>query len=213
MATDSLHGLAPKDAVPRFKSATPLAQMGLGPEEGFVLSRVDGMTRLGELLDLVPFAPERTVEILRKLWLAGAIEIPGHAPPVMDTHPTPPSAKSSAQIHAVPVATATVPEGVELTLEQVQNIDAYFTMLRDRNAFELLGLSRGADKKEVKRAYFKLSKDFHPDRFYGRNLGAYRERLSQIFQALKSAFDLLSDDERRAAYEESVFGESVFGGA
>ena len=205
MATDPLSGLAPKDAVPRFKSVTPLAQMGLGPEEGFVLSRVDGMTRLGELLDLVPFEPERTVEILRKLWLAGAIEIPGHAPPVIVAS-APPSARSSAKIHAVPVAAASVPEGVELTLAQVQNIDAYFTMLRDCNAFELLGLSQGADKKDVKRAYFKLSKDFHPDRFYGKNLGPYRERLSQIFQALKSAFDLLSDDDRRAAYEESVFG-------
>ncbi len=200
---DPLSGLAPKEAIPKFKSAAPLSQLGLGPEEGFVLSRVDGTTRLGELLQLVPFPPERTVEILRRLWLAGAIEIPGHAPPVIAA--APPVVLAGGASPAAPRATV-VPPGVELTLEQVNNLDEVYAQLRTRTAFELLGLSRGADKKDVKRAYFKLSKEFHPDRFYGKKLGIYSERLTQIFQAIKAAFDLLSDDERRAAYEESVFG-------
>jgi hypothetical protein len=196
--------LAPKDAVPRFRSAQPLSSLGLGPEEGFVLSRVDGSTRLGELLNLVPFPAEQTVEILRKLWLSGAIEIPGHTPPVMvqTNEARPPSASNAA----APQIVTEVPAGVQLTIDQVQAIERMFADLQSKNAFELLGLQRGCEKKDVKRAYFKLSKDFHPDRYYGKNLGHYRERLAQIFQAVKAAFDLLSDDDRRAAYEDSVFG-------
>lgn len=202
---DLLTGLAPRDAVPRFRASVPLSQLSIGPEEGFVLSRVDGVTRLGELLNLVPFPPERTIEILRRLWLGGAIEIPGHAPPVVVERPAAPST-SSASVTAIPLAVGRVPDDVELTIEQVRSIDAFLAASHTKNAFELLGLERGADKKDVKRAYFKLSKEFHPDRYYGKRLGVYRERLVQIFQAVKAAFDLLSDDARREAYEESVFG-------
>jgi hypothetical protein len=208
-SADPLRGLAPKDAVPHFRSATPLAQLGLGPEEGFVLSRVDGVTRIGELLALVPFPPERTVEIVRRLWLAGAIEIPGHSPPVVVDAATHAAAKASASSSAIPAvvpAVTSVPPDVELSLEQVHQIDAFFATVRGKNAFELLGVARGADKRDIKRAYFKLSKDFHPDRFFGKKLGVYQDRLGQIFLALKAAFDLLSDDTRRAAYEESIFG-------
>jgi hypothetical protein len=205
--SDPLSGLAPKDAVPRFRSAEPLAALGLGPEEGFVLSRVDGATRLGELLQLVPFPPDQTVSILKRLWIAGAIEIPGHAPPVMvekgAAKPTPPPQRPSASGAAIP-AMGRVPGDLQLTFEQAGAIDEKFAEINVKNAFELLGVARGCDKKDVKRAYFKLSKDFHPDRFYGKNLGPYKERLSQIFNAVKAAFELLSDDARRAAYEDSL---------
>ena len=66
------------------------------------------------------------------------------------------------------------------------------------------GWARTADVKAVKRAYFKLSKEFHPDRYFGRELGDYRDKLTKIFQAIKAAFELLSDKDRRAAYEDSV---------
>ncbi|HVS19642.1 MAG TPA: J domain-containing protein [Planctomycetota bacterium] len=199
---DLLTNLAPKDAVPAFRSAAPLAALGLGPEEGFVLSRIDGHTRLGELINLVPFPPERTVEILRRLWIAGAIEIPGHEPPVILEQPVRVSRpRASATTIRVPHS---LPPDLEISLEQAQHIDTVFAGLATKDAFELLGLPRGCDKKEIKRAYFKLSKEFHPDRFYGKKLGVYQDRVAAIFQAVKGAFELLSDDERRAAYEDSL---------
>ena len=74
---------------------------------------------------------------------------------------------------------------------QAQRIDEFFTALGSRDAFELLEIVRTSDKREIKRAYFKLSKELHPDRFFGKNLGPYRERLSRIFQSIKAAFELL----------------------
>ena len=96
----------------------------------------------------------------------------------------------------------------DLAPEVRARIDEMFGVVGDDLAapdpHRLLGIARGADRREIKRAYFKLSKEFHPERFYGKKLGGYADRLSQIFQAVKSAFDLLSDDNRRAAYEDSL---------
>src|SRR5262249_22088307 len=150
---------------------------------GFVLSRVDGRLTVGEICLLVPFEPEMTANILSRLQRVGALEIPGSVAP-----PPPPPAP---------------PPGLDLTAEQARRIDELFATIDMRDAFELLEVAHGADKKEVKRAYFKLSKEFHPDRFFGKNLGPYRERVSRIFQAIKAAFELLSDDARRTAYLES----------
>src|SRR5260370_802817 len=88
----------------------------------------------------------------------------------------------------------TVPTlGVQLAEEQVRRIDEFFGSLDRRDAFQLLEVPRGADDKAVKRAYFRLSKEFHPDRYYGKELGDYRLKLSKIFLAIKEAFELLSD--------------------
>jgi DnaJ domain len=158
-----------------------LGALKLGAEEGFVLSRVDGRLTVGEICLLVPFEAEVTAGILTRLARAGAVEIPGS------------EVRAEARL-----------EGLELTAEQARRIDDFFATLGERDAFELLEVTPDADKKEVKRAYFKLSKEFHPDRFFGKNIGPYRERLSKIFQSIKAAFDLLSDDDRRTAYLESA---------
>jgi hypothetical protein len=178
----TFQGLGPDSLVPRLKPAT-LNTLKLDAEEGFVLSRVDGRLTVGEICLLVPFEPETTANILGRLQRVGALEIPGSVAPV----PPPPAP----------------PPGLELTAEQMHRIDEFFATLDTRDAFELLEVTDGADKKEIKRAYFKLSKEFHPDRFFGKNLGPYRERVSRIFQSVKAAFELLSDDARRNAYLES----------
>ena len=95
-------------------------------------------------------------------------------------------------------------EGVELTVEQARRIDEFFASLARATPSSSSRSARTADKKEIKRAYFKMSKELHPDRFFGKNIGPYRERLSKIFQSIKAAYELLSDDARRTAYLDSV---------
>ncbi|HEY1584071.1 MAG TPA: J domain-containing protein, partial [Polyangia bacterium] len=103
-----------------------------------------------------------------------------------------------------PTAGPSLIDGLDLTIEQARRIDEFYASLQTRDAFELLEVTRGADKKDIKRAYFKLSKELHPDRFFGKNIGPYRERLSKIFQSVKAAYELLMNDSRRAAYLDSV---------
>lgn len=189
--------------MPRLKPSA-LAGLKLGAEEGFVLSRVDGKLTVGQICLLVPFDAEVTATILGQLARAGALEIPGATLPA----PPPPRAPEPPATPVAPAQTAPMMgqtiDGLDLTVEQARRIDEFFASLASRDAFELLEITRTADKKEIKRAYFKMSKELHPDRFFGKNIGPYRERLSKIFQSIKAAYELLSDDARRTAYLESV---------
>jgi DnaJ-like protein len=199
----SFQGLGPDTLVPVLKPSA-LAGLKLGADEGFVLSRVDGKMTVGQICLLVPFDAEVTATILGQLARLGALDIPGAvlAPAAAAPRPVvpPPVAPGTT---APPAAPATV-SGLDLTTEQASRIDEFFNTLGSRDAFELLEITRTSDKKEIKRAYFKLSKELHPDRFFGKNIGPYRERLSKIFQSIKAAYELLSDDSRRAAYLDSV---------
>ena len=198
----TFQGLGPDSLVPRLKPSA-LAGLKLGADEGFVLSRVDGKLTVGQICLLVPFDAEVTATILGQLLRLGALEIPGAEIP----EPLP---KLQPETPATPVTVPppsgrqTMMDGLELTVDQARRIDEFFASLSTRDAFELLEITRTADKKEIKRAYFKMSKELHPDRFFGKNIGPYKERLSKIFQSVKAAYELLSDDARRTAYLDSV---------
>ena len=191
----TFQGLGPDSLVPKLKPAA-LSGLKLGADEGFVLSRVDGKLTVGQICLLVPFDADVTATIIAQLAKVGALEIPGAEIP----EPLP---SLQPEVPATPVA-ATLMEGLDLTAEQARRIDEFFATLATRDAFELLEIGRTADKKEIKRAYFKMSKELHPDRYFGKNIGPYKDRLSKIFQSVKAAYELLSDDARRTAYLESV---------
>ena len=69
----------------------------------------------------------------------------------------------------------------------------------DRNFYDILGISKTASADEIKKAYRKLAKDLHPDRNPGDK--ASEER----FKDVAYAYDVLSDEKKRALYDE--FGE------
>ena len=84
----------------------------------------------------------------------------------------------------------------------------YARLVQTATLFELLGIDADADKKSVKRAYFRLSREFHPDRYYGKELGSFGPWLEAIFQAVNDAFKVLGDNKKRAKYEAELRGES-----
>jgi molecular chaperone DnaJ len=73
-----------------------------------------------------------------------------------------------------------------------------------RDYYDLLGLSRNADQDEIKRAYRRLARKYHPD--VNKDPGA-----EETFKEINRAYEVLSEPEMRARYDR--FGEAGVSGA
>jgi curved DNA-binding protein CbpA len=94
---------------------------------------------------------------------------------------------------------AALAEPVDLPLDRKREILAREAALGD-NHYAILGLKPGASVKDVSAAYHEASRVFHPDRYFGKQLGSYQGRLERVFRRLAEAHSTLSDDAKRDAY-------------
>ncbi|EAJ1254305.1 J domain-containing protein [Campylobacter lari] len=69
--------------------------------------------------------------------------------------------------------------------------------------YETLGVSQNASADEIKKAYRKLARQYHPD--INKEAGA-----EEKFKEINAAYEILSDEKKRAQYDR--YGDSMFGG-
>ena len=68
--------------------------------------------------------------------------------------------------------------------------------------YELLGVARNCSADDLKKAYRKLAMEHHPDRNHG------KKEAEQKFKEISEAYEILSDQQRRAAYDR--YGHAAF---
>ena len=73
-------------------------------------------------------------------------------------------------------------------------------MADKRDLYETLGVNKSASKDEIKSAYRKLAKKYHPDNHETGNADKFKE--------VQEAYDILYDDQKRSAYDQ--FGFAAF---
>lgn len=272
----------------------------VGPEEYFVLSRIDGKQTLKEVLLMTGLPIERAIAIVTKLRTIGALLLPNEAgtpapasspsdsrqaprssssTPVSPMTPArgvnlgqrpqnpPPRASSSIPVqrppekptprstpavttqrpsgaHPVvqptpPRSTGAIPtmrgaaparpptaepkaadfepqidtslpdlteaeqkalnEDCQLDAAERRRILALARLSDGRNPWALLGVPDGSEPKMLKRAYFKLSKEIHPDRYYGKRLGSFGPRMAVVFEAVSRAYARLTNPDKARA--------------
>jgi DnaJ domain/Tetratricopeptide repeat len=255
---------------------------GVDPQEYFVLSRIDGLQTLRDVLLATGLPVERAISIVQRLRAIGALLIHGEttapvvdpsaaprravsdasgsgpqrspttgripvvgAPPITGhgtgTSPavrsgpapvqpaassapsapaaaasappsgstrrsTPPAPSSDDPVHDLslpgltPTELAALREDVPLDDPIRRRILAMARLADGRDPWALLGVHERADPRHLKRAYFRLSKEIHPDRYFGQQLGSFAERLPVVFEAMSRAYArLTSPDKARAA--------------
>ena len=76
-----------------------------------------------------------------------------------------------------------------------------------KDYYAILGVPKNANGKDIKKAYYQLAKQFHPDTNQGEPAAMKK------FQEVSEAYEVLSDDGKRSQYDSYGAGPGTGGGA
>ncbi len=185
--------------------------LALSPNEGFLLSRIDGTTTWGTLRQIGAL-PAQRIDLCLERWLKeGVIELisagglQASAPPRREAKSA--SAQPAAPVVATPTLLAAELPAVDPALgldAKVQEQILGFARGLTRPYHEILGVAPNADAKRLKRAYFALSKLLHPDRYFRTDTGPFAPVIERCFKKLLEAYELLSDPTTRAEVQRAA---------
>lgn len=190
------------------------------PEDFFILSRVDGAMTVGQLCLGSGLGRQKTLDCLDRLLEFGLIEIPG----AQAGSPTKAGAQADGSesqdlareiTSRFPADFASYHFDPELMAQQVEIDDDFkqellfiYEQLDQVDYYQLLGAARDAPRRELRRAYFQMSKRYHPDRFFRKLLGDFEPPMEAIFQRITTAYQTLSNRDKRQQYDSSLQAES-----
>jgi serine/threonine protein kinase len=201
-------------------------KLTLSPTDGFLLSRLDGITTAREIFQIIPLPQEDVERSLFALLCTGIVEHvprtiasrarasrdaerarggPGDAPAPAPPAPAAPSIPSRpVQPPPGPAKAAiiddTAPVDAAVEARRKEILDAY-EGLATRNHFELLGITRKVGEADVKAAYFRLVKTYHPDSALDPALSDLRPQRDAVFLRATQAYETLRSSISRGQYE------------
>ena len=85
-------------------------------------------------------------------------------------------------------------------------VETLASILDHLDYFQILELEPGATYRDIKIAYHRKSRIFHPDRFLGHADGDFVAKVLAIHKRITEAYTVLRDEQSRRQYEERISG-------
>jgi curved DNA-binding protein CbpA len=171
-----------EERIPRQVEGVDVRQSDITAQEAFVYSCIDGILNVEDIADLTVQAPAAVSESIERLISLGLAEwvLPkfSSAPPKTEL-----------------VEDVDIDEGL-----QKQILDM-FQRVHKLNHYEILGVTIEASRSDIRKAYFALSKTFHPDSYFGKELGSFKAKMEVIFRKTTDAYEALGRPKKREAYD------------
>src|SRR5205085_5577768 len=79
-------------------------------------------------------------------------------------------------------------------------------ILDELDYFQILKIGQQASPADIKAAYYRESRAYHPDRFSTLAPGALKENIGRIYKRINEAYVCLRDDSKRTKYLGDVIG-------
>lgn len=186
--------------VPRIVGPIDLKSMKLSSVEGFLFSRINGSLTMAQIASETGQDLQAVVELVDKLEKAFVVST---APPGQTVRPPapPPPPAAPKPLPTGRYKPSELAEPCDLDDDQKKRVLDLFYALNDCDHYRLLGVPREADKKAIKRAYYEVAAAVHPDKFFRKNIGAFKTKMEAVFHHLTSAHDVLTDKVKRAEYD------------
>lgn len=104
----------------------------------------------------------------------------------------------------------------DIISEPLAEIDPEFTRMienvhgsmKKKNYYEVLGLPLTSSTEDIKKAFFRLTKEFHPDRHFMIQSEDIKKKLNEIFSRITEAYNTLSHNQSKIDYDMTLVKES-----
>ena len=84
--------------------------------------------------------------------------------------------------------------------------EALGQIIDELDYFQILKIQQLAKPQEVKEAYYRESRLYHPDQFYGMEEGTAKKAIGKIYKRVNEAWMVLRDDTKRGKYLADLGG-------
>ncbi|MCP3101803.1 DnaJ domain-containing protein [Myxococcus sp. K15C18031901] len=97
-------------------------------------------------------------------------------------------------------------KGAGLDANQLADLQSRCAKLDQLDYFEVLVLERSASPADIKKAFYRESRTYHPDRFFQLESKELKELVNELYKRVTEAYYVLRDDTKRKKYIVDVTG-------
>jgi tetratricopeptide (TPR) repeat protein len=161
----------------------------LGQQDRKMLSIIDGVKTIKELISSSWIGSFEAMKILYVLWSIGVLEVKEIEKEKVIERPEEVEEMVSPEEILQPV-----PEEEE---DFRRRVDEIYLNLDSLGENELLGVDGSSDGETIKKNYYRLAREFHPDRYFSSADPSIKDKLTSIFDAITRAYSMLKDESKR----------------
>jgi hypothetical protein len=191
-------------------SADPLnlfQDIELSQQDEMILSLVDGTKTIKDIVDSSWMGSFDALKVLYVLWSIGMVEEYASASGGVGLHEGAAGNEDTVSLNDI----LTPHSAAEETL--LRKVDDIYARLDSMTLMELLAVDEKADGETIRKSYYRLAKEFHPDRYFSSDDHSVKTKLTTIFDALTRAYTTLKDEVSRKEYVASVLASGKSEGA
>ena len=170
----------------------------LSQQDKKILSLVDGTRTIKQVVDGSWMGSFEALKVLYVLWSIGMVEEAERGRSAAQQGKD--QGKDEGTISLNDILTPHSAEE-EILLKKVDDV---YARLGSMTMMELLAVDEKADGETIKKSYYRLAKEFHPDRYFSSDDHSIKTKLTTIFDALTTAYSTLRDEGSRNKYVASL---------
>lgn len=170
-------------------SADPLdlfQDIKLDEEDKKILTYVDGKTAIKDIITLLRGDEDKTLRAIYALLSTRIIHV-----------------REVGEIPSDISPEEVITEKVDAPGELIRRIEELYVGYENLGYYGVLGVKETATHQEIKRAYYKMAKQYHPDRHFSLPL-QIKDKLNQLFTYITTAYGTLTNPAERKEYDRTL---------
>jgi len=169
----------------------------LSPYDKKLISVIDGKKTIKEIIDSSWMNSFEAMKTIYVLWSIGILEE---------------RTAEKEEVKEETGETVSLDELLQPFAEEedalIKRVEEIYSNLDRLKLNELLEVGEDADVDSIKKNYYRLAREFHPDRYFDTSDAALKDKLTAVFDAITAAYTVLKDDYKRKEYFNSLYKQA-----